>query len=803
MSPKEYFELLFKCFFKINSLEKEIENWDKYRVAITVIWANLYNAVLAYLFICFVWFGCIVFHIPFDIKQAATGIFAAVIFILFIFICAEILNYIISRLFKNDTFLGSIVNPLFVLFDNIILHVVNGILACIILGTLYGFFNGSLHNANLSIAGDISFSIFFGIMTGIILILSYDNGNPIFPLSGFNSFISLGILIMFTILKIRFDYLGVQKNIDEYIFNNGVILTFLFIFTYSLLCGKFWYLFYLPIYKKKNPLWWDENIIIPVPFLTRMLRSYAKKNDFDKTIEFAKFLIEERPVQRKAAQNGLILIALDRMRDFDTIGEIEKLTTILSFMPPSNTNYIKSVFYETKSISSISIGKKGYNIVSNNKENIRIIETEIDIYNYYNQLELFITISEDINKTWNELNRSNRISIYERAQQQLLDYRKSSNLSKYNFAKEFGEVADAWQKILTKTINDLRANGKLPLPNPYTLGKAIQADSEMFLGRRDIIQKIETETLREGAATALLFIGNRRTGKSSTLNNLQRFVQSALRTVFADLQDAEVNNSTANFCETLTERIAKSLRIKQPEPIRDLAAFTKWLKQLDAQLIRENRYLLICLDEYERLEGLIQRGKLTELPDSLRHWIQHLQHVVFLLAGSHEPAELDGIDWTDYLINVRNVPISYLEYDAALQLVTAPVPHFDLTWETPDLPDKLVQRLGRQPFLLQCAMWNLVEMLNNQGTKHATQADIERALDKVMDGDASNHFSHFWKTEMTDAARSILSNLARGTQPTEGAVLNLLKRKEIVANVDGQYVFCVPLLREWILRNVD
>ena len=173
------------------------------------------------------------------------------------------------------------------------------------------------------------------------------------------------------------------------------------------------------------------------------------------------------------------------------------------------------------------------------------------------------------------------------------------------------------------------------------------------------------------------------------------------------------------------------------------------------------------------------------------------------MAGSHEPAELDGIDWTDYLINVRNVPISYLEYESALQLVTAPVPHFDLTWETPDLPEKLVQRLGRQPFLLQCAMWNLVEMLNNQGTKHATQADIERALFKVMEGDASNHFSHFWKTEMTDAARSILSNLARGTQPTEGAVLNLLKRKEIVAHVDGQYVFCVPLLREWILRNVD
>jgi hypothetical protein len=100
-------------------------------------------------------------------------------------------------------------------------------------------------------------------------------------------------------------------------------------------------------------------------------------------------------------------------------------------------------------------------------------------------------------------------------------------------------------------------------------------------------------------------------------------------------------------------------------------------------------------------------------------------------------------------------------------------------------------------------MWNLVENLNNQSRKEATQADIDEALDKVLEGDAVNHFQHFWLTEMTDATRLILSHLARNTQPTEGSVLNGLKRKEIVKMEDGVYVFCVPLLREWILRNVD
>ncbi len=94
-------------------------------------------------------------------------------------------------------------------------------------------------------------------------------------------------------------------------------------------------------------------------------------------------------------------------------------------------------------------------------------------------------------------------------------------------------------------------------------------------------------------------------------------------------------------------------------------------------------------------------------------------------------------------------------------------------------------------------------MLNNQSRKEATQADIELALDKILEHDTRNHFAHFWDSEMTDATRTMLSNLARGTQPTEGAILNALKRKEILILGNKGYEFCVPLLQEWILRNVD
>jgi hypothetical protein len=736
MSPKEYFSLLFKCFFKIESLGKEIEAWDENKKIKTSLWLSFFSGLLNLTIICICFILCYILHIPFNITEALKGCLLGSL--LGFFFIVLMYRYAFSN------FIGAVIGV------NIVISIINGLGG----GLIVDF----IPNIALGFAFGLDVSIIYGVSFGIILSL--------FP------FIKIKKLNVFTFIPFIGTLLGIVIMVLEIIikgndnsFINGLTFSISFMIVFAIFNGRFYYFVIKPLYKKTNPLWWDENIGLPVPFLPRILRGYAKIKDFDKTIEFAKFLIEERPVQREVAQKGLISIALDRMKGFNSLEQIQKLPQSLSFMPPAEQL------------------TEGYNI----------------------ELQTFISISNDLLKTNDELNYANRVAVYERTRTKLLDYRKAANLSNSPFAQDFGEVADAWQKVLTKTIDDLRAGGKLPIANPYTLGKALQADSDQFLGRRDLIQKIETETLREGAATALLFIGNRRTGKSSTLNNLQRFVQSAVRTVFADLQDAEVTNSTADFCETLTERIAKSLRIATPpEPIRDLAAFTKWLKQRDADLVRDNRYLLICIDEYERLEKVIKQGKLVDLPDSLRHWIQHLQHIVFLFAGSHEPSELKGdLDWTDYLINVRNVPISYLEYEAAMQLVTAPVPNFDLTWATDDLAHKLVLRLGRQPYLLQCTMWNLVENLNNQNRKEATQTDIDEALDKVLEGDARNHFSHFWDTEMTDATRSILSHLARNTQPTEGSVLNGLKRKEIVKLEDGVYVFCVPLLKEWILRNVD
>jgi len=260
------------------------------------------------------------------------------------------------------------------------------------------------------------------------------------------------------------------------------------------------------------------------------------------------------------------------------------------------------------------------------------------------------------------------------------------------------------------------------LPNPFVTGNPIQPEyREVFVGRRDIIEQIQTEALREGGAGAILFLGNRRTGKTSTLLNLQSQVGSGIKPVFIDCQSPLVSGGTlVDFSGKLAATVLKAT-VQRDESITNFQTFadlTRLLEKLQLKFYRQGIRSLLCFDEYERLTTQITNGALSGLPDSLRYWIQHLPNFIFLFAGSHPLTEISDLDWSDYLINVRTVPISYLDFDSALHLITKPVPEYNLTYEPEDVAGQLISRLGGQPYLLQAVMFELTEHLNAKHQKN-------------------------------------------------------------------------------------
>ncbi len=82
-------------------------------------------------------------------------------------------------------------------------------------------------------------------------------------------------------------------------------------------------------------------------------------------------------------------------------------------------------------------------------------------------------------------------------------------------------------------------------------------------------------------------------------------------------------------------------------------------------LKKENKLVLICFDEYEKIEERILKNSLTkDVLDQLRHIIQHRKYFVILISGSNELRELQ-LNWSDYLINTKMIKISYLSKDDA------------------------------------------------------------------------------------------------------------------------------------------
>ncbi|MEK7255897.1 MAG: ATP-binding protein [Bacteroidota bacterium] len=407
-----------------------------------------------------------------------------------------------------------------------------------------------------------------------------------------------------------------------------------------------------------------------------------------------------------------------------------------------------------------------------------------------------------------DYNPTNQLRQYRSIESNLIELQKQANLSRKRSQILFGKVAAKWRDIIRQEIHRIEQAGGLPLPNPFITGgrSPLVEKGEPFVGRQDIIRQIETEVLREGAPGAILFLGNRRTGKTSTLENLRHFLPSSLKTVFFSFQDPRI--LTANLpdlCGFLAKRWGEACGRPVAKMPADLGALTNQIEEWERHLEAQGSYLLVCFDEYERLSDRIADGTLRGLADAFRHWAQHFRRFVFLFAGSHEMAEIPSVDWTDYLINARTVRISYLEPEAALQLVTKPVPEFDLVYQPADLARQLTERMGRQPYLLQCTMFELVELLNNDGMrKTATAPDLDKAVERLF-GSAEGYFTHFWKTELDDAGRKLLQQLAaegRRISGDEGSALRKLVRREVLRqSSDGRWEFCVPVVREWVAQQ--
>ena len=600
-----------------------------------------------------------------------------------------------------------------------------GIGGSITFGIAFGFGAG----ITVGIGGGIGDSIAFGFAFGIAFIFSY-----------FKIFYILPHLLQFTRFRISsHDHFSVFRN---------------------------------------SPVYWDEAIRMPLPFLPVFLVKLANNNR-EKGLKEIQFISSRRPTQRKAASSALLELTIQDLGRFNSIQEIAKVSDNISFLSSFESSLSKEFTGAIRNIEEISVDAKSY----------------LDSTSNYNKLKNLNVLINDID-----------------------NFKKSMIGTKGSVGYKFSNVAEKWSQIIkdeNNRLNELRKDTFEEIDNPYIFGNPVRPNekSRLFVGRQDIIREIESNLSNISQKPTLFLYGRRRVGKSSVLVNLPRFLGKEYVSTYIDCQNPGIRESTASFCYTLSKSISESLKDKfisimypsfedfQKNPF---ATLENWFNKIENKLQNETKLILICFDEYEKLEEAINSGALPiEILDQLRNIIQHRRRFVVLISGTWEPSELK-LNWSDYLISAKTIKLGYLDDDDARKLIINPIDDFTLNYdggEQGEVVNRIIEVTNCHPYLTQAMCFELVNYLNTEHRKTAQLDDIEVAIDKVLIS-ANNYFYYIWNTECSDNEKAFLKVLVdnKPLNGNENTISSLIK-KEIIEEINGNYKFKVELVKRWIEKN--
>ena len=260
-------------------------------------------------------------------------------------------------------------------------------------------------------------------------------------------------------------------------------------------------------------------------------------------------------------------------------------------------------------------------------------------------------------------------------------------------AQRFTSIAAHWMRILNQYIDQLSllSTSSQGIPNPYIYGNPLDANQGIFVGRVDIMTRIE-QFLFDNQHAPLLLYGQRRFGKTSLLLNLGRILPSTIIPTYVDCQECTAARDYDELLFIINQQIIRSAKQQRSYSLpastfalmegRPFLATNEWLNAVDSQMEQENKYLLIKVDEIEALDQIFSRPNFP--PEAffniLRHTIQHHNRIKVVLAGSHTLEELEH--WSNFLINVQLIKVSYLQESEARQLIERPAHQFSTALPT-------------------------------------------------------------------------------------------------------------------------
>lgn len=374
-------------------------------------------------------------------------------------------------------------------------------------------------------------------------------------------------------------------------------------------------------------------------------------------------------------------------------------------------------------------------------------------------------------------------------------------------------VVERWRGVLQGALDQMLASQPShELVQVFQFGAPLQPDRpSLFQGREQLGAEV-AKLIAEPGRPSIVLHGPRRVGKSSFLLNLRQLLPSDVIPAYIDVQSQAVTASEGDCCHSIARAIARALRHEQLiVPDREVfraapyPALEDWLDTL-APILDERR-LLLCFDEFEKLGEAMRRGRLTTaLFDELRHLIQHRKELGFIFCGAQTLEEL-GPQYTSYFINTYPVEVGNLDEVAARKLLYEPDPLFTLRYD-PTIVETVLHETGCQPYLLQLVGAEMIKAANLHKARTVDSSLLEEALRGALTT-GELYFMNIWDEtsgavpEQVAAGRRLLKDLALShpIDPDDdlarSALQRLLRYKVVVADEAG-YRIAIPLVTRWV-----
>jgi hypothetical protein len=390
-----------------------------------------------------------------------------------------------------------------------------------------------------------------------------------------------------------------------------------------------------------------------------------------------------------------------------------------------------------------------------------------------------------------------------------------------------------WRRLVSEAGGEVgRAEEMRPVANPYVVANPVVA--ELFVGREDILRRLEELWAGEGQCPSVVLYGHRRMGKSSILHNLGARFGARTLVVDFNMQRVGLVANTGELLHNLALALYDSLsarggRLEGGEPDEEAfgahnpyTAFDRFLKRLDRA--RGQRRFIVTVDEFQLIEKMIVEGQLEpHLLDFWRGLIQTYPWFIMAFAGLHTLQEMTHDYWHPLYGSVMAIPVSFLGHGAAWQLITQPVPDFPIDYDT-EAVERVIALTNGQPYLIQLIGHGLVTGFNRQTFEEGVErerrfslADVEAvigATEFFRAGDA--YFTGVWRQAetgpppgQTAVLRALAhteagmtgQEIAREVELTSEQVkqaLDTLKRHDVMIEEDGRWRFTVELMRRWV-----